>query len=348
MSQVGLGGRQGEGGFGGGRPPDPTGVFAQQRTKQPGVFVSHASEDAPIAQAFSELIHDASAGMIPAYSSSSRDPAAGIPYGDDWFAWIQAKIKESGNVVALITPVSVGRPWILFEAGYGKALDGIRVFGLRLGTTGDQAYVGPFKAFQNSGSDPDELVKLCRQLFEGTQCDPRNELLNHLIEEFRLKTQKHLKDAKEDVRKPNPESEAVFKALEEIKALAQASRPSAPERDDLDMQELDYFAHVVMEMSPRDIDPGLRASMIAAVLGEAGMPWIPHVVDYCLRKRLDPKALHRMLREPVHLRRRRAPFPLEMVIHELLNAVAEHRRRTREKATHDKPDDENAGEGEEQ
>jgi hypothetical protein len=118
----------------------------------PGVFISHASEDAPLAEAFGNLIQDVTAGLVPTYSSSSKNPVAGIPYGDDWFTWIQSHIRESGNVVALITPTSVGRPWILFEAGFGKALEGVRVFGLRLGTTGEEAYEGPFRPFRILGA----------------------------------------------------------------------------------------------------------------------------------------------------------------------------------------------------
>lgn len=174
-----------------------------------------------MAGAFSDLIHDVSAGMIPTYSSSSRDQGVGIPYGDEWFKWIEERIRESRNVVALVTPSSFSRPWILFEAGYGRAVEGVRVFGLRLGTSGQDAYAGPFAAFQNSGSGRDDLLKLCRQLFDGTSCRPRDEMVLGQIDNFLAVVRSHFEEQKATPVKVNPESEAFFRALEEMKALVQ-------------------------------------------------------------------------------------------------------------------------------
>jgi hypothetical protein len=133
--------------------------------------------------------------VIPTFSSLPKDQGVGIPYGDDWFKWIEARIRESGNVVALITHASIGRPWILFEAGFGRAIEGVRVFGLRLGTSGEDAYVGPFRTFQHSASSPDDLLRLCKQLFEGTACSPRDELVLAQIDKFLHKVKAHFSDA---------------------------------------------------------------------------------------------------------------------------------------------------------
>lgn len=311
-------------GFGGSR--GSLGGDSHQRTVR-GVFVSHASEDVPLADAFRELIQDVSAGLIPTYSSSSRDPASGIAYGDDWFQWIEDRIRESGNVVALITPISVGRPWILFETGFGRAIEGVKVFGLRLGTSGEDAYVGPFKAFQNSGSDPDELLKLCRQLFEGTACQPRDEMLRTLIEQFRSKVDEHFKQVKVSPKRANPESEAVFKALEEMKALVQ-SRLYAGEWDDMRMMELDHLFETVMNAGRREMDPAVRATMLLGIAKEAGMGWLAPTIEYALDHpiRLD-KFIERHLERGMNMRRRRTPFPPEILIRELFRAVQEHQDR---------------------
>lgn len=314
----------GLGGGGGGVRRVPDDAMASR-----GVFVSHASDDAPLAEAFRELIQDVSAGLIPTYSSSSRDPAAGIPYGDDWFNWIESRIRESGNVVALITPESVGRPWILFEAGFGRAIDGVRVFGLRLGTTAEEAYVGPFKAFQNSGSDADELLKLCRQLFDGTACQPRDEMLLMLIGQFREKVEKQFEAAKKVPKKAPPESEAIFKALEEMKSLV-SHRPmlALEEYDDMRMMELDHMFHILFKRSRGTVDPAVRATLLLGIAQEAGLGWCAPTVQYALEHpvRLD-KLMHGLMREGPVFRRRRTPFPPEMLLEELFQAVREHQER---------------------
>lgn len=295
-----------------------------------GVFVSHATEDAPLAQAFSNLIQDVSAGLIPTYSSSSKDKDAGIPYGDDWFTWIEARIRDSGNVVALITPASIGRPWILFEAGFGRAIDGVRVFGLRLGTSGEDAYVGPFKAFQNSGSDREDLLKLCRQLFEGSGCQPRDEMVLAQIDIFLEGAGEHFKKANAPAKKANPESEAIFKALEEMKMLIQL-RPSrrGDDWDDSRMMELDHLFHVGYHVGRQELDPALRATLLLGIASEAGLGWLAPSVNYALEHPVSlTKLMHQLRREGAGMRRnRRSPFPPEMLVEALTEAVREHQER---------------------
>lgn len=314
------------GGFGGGGNSD--GRDELQTGPRPGVFVSHASEDAPLAEAFRELIQDVSAGLIPTFSSSARDPAAGIPYGDDWFGWIEARIRESGNVVALITPASIGRPWILFEAGFGRAIEGVRVFGLRLGTTGEDAYVGPFKAFQNSGSDPDDLVKLCRQLFDGTPCQPRDGMLQNMAHVFLSKVNDHFETSKANPKQADPESEAFYKALEEMKALVQSRPMYDREGEELRLLDLDHIVHSAMSRG-RLVDPAIRATLLLGVAQEIGIGWLVPTVEYALSHpvRIDKLLEDSFIRDSMRHRYRRMPFPPDMILGELLSAVREHQER---------------------
>jgi hypothetical protein len=292
-----------------------------------GVFISHASEDAPLAKAFSELIQDVSSGMVPSYSSSSTEDEVGIPYGKDWFDWIEEKIKCAGNVVALITPTSVDRPWILFEAGFGRAVENVRVFGLRLGTTGEEAYVGPFKALMNSGSEEDELLKLCRQLLEGTQCKPRDEKVRDFVGEFAEKVQEHFKALNETPKQANPESEAIFRALEVMKGLAQMPRGYADDWDDMRMMELDHLMHIALRPG-REVNTVLRVTLLLGVATEIGLGWIAPTIQQALREPIDLGALEKiMIGSDVSLRRlRRTQFPPDMVIHELIHSVRAYQK----------------------
>lgn len=55
--------------------------------------------------------------------STSKDRDGGPLHGDDWFRWIVERVKDCDFAVILITPSSLHKPWILWEAGavYGAA-----------------------------------------------------------------------------------------------------------------------------------------------------------------------------------------------------------------------------------
>ncbi|MBX3115111.1 MAG: toll/interleukin-1 receptor domain-containing protein [Fimbriimonadaceae bacterium] len=201
-------------GRGGGPPSVISNKVEAQRDD--AVFISHASEDAQLAKCFSELLKNVSAGNLNVYLSSSKKEGEGIPYGDDWFKWIYEHIDKSQYVVAIITKASVGRPWILFEAGLGKGVKSSSVIGLRFGISGEDAYVGPFTAFQNSASDMDDLKKLCKQLVQGC-AKPTDEFLEREVIYFLEKIKQFLEipPKGEDVK----ESDAIFQALEEMKRM---------------------------------------------------------------------------------------------------------------------------------
>ena len=73
------------------------------------VFVSHATLDKWIATVLCEKIEVAGAG----YFRDDRD----IDGGDDIPESIRTAIKGSHELVILLTPNSVDRPWVLLEVG---------------------------------------------------------------------------------------------------------------------------------------------------------------------------------------------------------------------------------------
>lgn len=95
------------------------------------MFISHDARDADLAEAFDHLLTDASGGMIRTFRSSDQTGRAGIEYGEDWFSKITNTLADASDVVALLTPNSVGRPWILFEAGFAVGQRGTKVYEAR-------------------------------------------------------------------------------------------------------------------------------------------------------------------------------------------------------------------------
>ena len=142
----------------------------------PLVFISHDSRDADLAEAFDHLLTDASGGVIQTFRSSDQTGRAGIDYGEDWFSKITRTLADASDVVALLTPNSVDRPWILFEAGFAVGQRGTKVFGIALGVPFAKATGGPFARFQNCEAKEDSLTTVVLELIRRNQsARPREE-----------------------------------------------------------------------------------------------------------------------------------------------------------------------------
>ncbi|MEK6967143.1 MAG: toll/interleukin-1 receptor domain-containing protein [Nanoarchaeota archaeon] len=81
---------------------------------KPTVFISHATSDAEFAHAMQQEIEKVFANGISVFCTSS--PGA-IPVGTDWLGNVEQKLASAQAVIAIITPVSIERPWLWFEIG---------------------------------------------------------------------------------------------------------------------------------------------------------------------------------------------------------------------------------------
>ena len=82
--------------------------------KKPVLFVSHASSDAEFANAVKQEIEKVFANGVSVFSTSSPGT---IPVGSDWLSDIENKLAVAQAVIAIVTPVSIERPWLWFEVG---------------------------------------------------------------------------------------------------------------------------------------------------------------------------------------------------------------------------------------
>jgi tetratricopeptide (TPR) repeat protein len=81
------------------------------------LFVSHSHGDHELAQALKQLIESCFPGHIQVNSSSAAPSAGGISMGSDWLEWIYEQVQKSRFTVVLLTPNSIGKPWLMWEAG---------------------------------------------------------------------------------------------------------------------------------------------------------------------------------------------------------------------------------------
>lgn len=176
------------------RPEEEIADRAVVGIASPLVFISHDTRDADIAEAFSNLLTDASGGVLQSFRSSDRKGTSGIEFGAEWYTSIMSKLDEATEVVALLTQHSLDRPWILYEAGVARGKLDTPTLGLALGIPLDKASTGPFAQFQNCGDDEESLTKLVMQLIKkNPQANPREEAVKRQVEVFC----KHLKTLKE-------------------------------------------------------------------------------------------------------------------------------------------------------
>lgn len=204
----------------------------------PLVFISHDTNDADLAEAFGNLLLDASGGMLPSFRSSDKKGTAGIAYGKEWYQAVMSKLDQATDVVALLTPASVGRPWILYETGVAKGKLSTDVIGLALGMPLDKAIIGPFAQFQNLGDDEDSLTKLVLQLIKrNQQAAPRDEAVKRQVLAFREEIKKLIKErgATSAAESPKKSDDAtIAKMFEEVKVLVR----ELPETFDMRVRDM--------------------------------------------------------------------------------------------------------------
>lgn len=88
--------------------------LTQHQIRKPTLFISHATSDAEFANAVKQEIEKVFAEGVSVFCTSS--PGA-IPAGQDWLADIEGKLAVAQAIVAIVTPISIERPWLWFEVG---------------------------------------------------------------------------------------------------------------------------------------------------------------------------------------------------------------------------------------
>jgi hypothetical protein len=196
--------------------PDST----QDTVVGPLVFVSHDSRDAELAEAFCKLLSSVSAGMLKTFRSSDRKGSQGFEYGVEWYPELMRKLHAASDVVCLLTARSLGRPWILYEAGVAKGKIDAPVHGLALGVPLSSASTGPFAQFQNCDDEADSLTKLVVQLVRRLpSADPDLDMVAAQVATFRERVADILALQGESPEAIEPDPAVTSKLFEEIKVM---------------------------------------------------------------------------------------------------------------------------------
>lgn len=259
------------------------------------VFISHDSRDAEIAEAFSRLISSVSAGVLKSFRSSDKKGTQGIEYGIEWYPEIMKKLDAASDVVCLLTPHSINRPWILFEAGVAKGKLNTPVQGIALGVPLSAAASGPFAQFQNLDDGVDSLTGLVIQLVGRIpEAEPDHDVVRNQVETFKQTVQQLL----EKQRLPHSQNSddkqdetSVAKIFEEIKVMFQ----DLPGRIELKVDPESSmnrkrmrrmhpkFMSEMLHLTGNDLDGNLGALIIGSFFKE-DIPWLYEVGVEVYRK----------------------------------------------------------------
>ena len=198
-------------------------LVKSERANSPLVFVSHDARDAELAEAFAKLLTNVSAGVLRSFRSSDRKGRQGIEYGVEWYPELMKQLEIASDVVCLLTPRSIDRPWILYEAGVAKGKLGTPVYGVALGIPLSTASTGPFAQFQNCDDEEESLTKLVMQLVERIpNSQPDHDAILMQVQIFKTRAKEFL--AKHGADQPKrqhvaPDSVAIAKMFEEVKLM---------------------------------------------------------------------------------------------------------------------------------
>jgi len=162
------------------------------------IFISLTQQDTTIAEALRETLKTLFGDFLQVHFSTSKELAGGIRSGEDWFQWIVERVKQCDFALILITPSSVHKPWILWEAGAvaGAALasqqEGLRkVRPLVYQITTDliPSPIRDSKVQFRRGDRLEDVKGLLREILN----DYRNELSGDRVSEFGEKINEALK-----------------------------------------------------------------------------------------------------------------------------------------------------------
>jgi tetratricopeptide (TPR) repeat protein len=136
-----------------------------------GIFISHTHSDKPIADGLASLAGALFGDRLPVNYSSKKELEGGIAPGEDWFRWIVDQVRQSDVALILLTPASIQKPWVVWEAG--------AVAGAAFATSTEQARVFPITYGIKSTDVPTPFANT--QLLNGTDAADMQKLVDELL-----------------------------------------------------------------------------------------------------------------------------------------------------------------------
>ena len=143
--------------------------------KKPDVFISYARSDMQVAEGLETLLKSIKLEVF-------RDNQ--VEFGKMWRLVIQDALRAAKTIVVILTPSSVGKPWVWVEAGaaivsrFKQAGQGTekRLVGLLIGTEPNDDRLSPIADIQLVAPRPEEITTFLNLLTNGKQKPSKEEV----------------------------------------------------------------------------------------------------------------------------------------------------------------------------
>lgn len=170
------------------------------------IFISLTHADTGIAEALRTALDALFRDSVQVHFSTSKELDGGIRSGEDWFQWIVDRVQKCDIALILITPSSVNKPWILWEAG--------AVAGAALASgQGGMHKVRPLIYQVPIELIPSPIRDSKVQFRRGDRADEMDSLFNEILEDYR--TEFNMERVKKIVKSLDTVLEAYLKRVQE-------------------------------------------------------------------------------------------------------------------------------------
>lgn len=151
------------------------------------ILISHTYNERELAEAWKALIETTSSGVIKVWYSSDTEPSGGggITLGQEWREQLYHRLVECHYVLAILTPASVNRPWIMWECGVASGLDKIRgiipiVYGMGRGDLANPLMT--YHTYQ--GEDAAQVREVCQRLAQEAELVPPSSIYDEPLKVY--------------------------------------------------------------------------------------------------------------------------------------------------------------------
>lgn len=179
------------------------------------IFISHAVIDKQLAIEFKELIETISLGLTTTWMSSALD---GLQPGEILWDEVHENLTTADMIVALLTPNSLVKPWILYESGFVAGNKKSHVIPVMFCSAKKDLPL-PLSAYViYKGDEFEDLKQLLTQIVLKCAPKPNNLIIENGIKEFYNKTQDTINELKEIAKSLKSKESESFRITNKLKA----------------------------------------------------------------------------------------------------------------------------------
>ena len=182
------------------------------------LFLSHDSRDKEKSEVLAQTITRATLDQIVVWHSSDATATGGLRPGNVWLDEIRRRLASSKAVVVLLTPISLSRPWLLFESGFGAAQSSCDVIPVCIGVDSGTDVPFPLAMYQAYQlSDYDSLKRFAAKLFANYDIKFDEQMCRPVLEECVQKLAQSNEESLAPKKRPEPTlSDAIFELKEHL------------------------------------------------------------------------------------------------------------------------------------